>query len=225
MKSVSEYLKSRREELNLSIVDVSYALNVRPEYISAIEREDEKPFVSDVYRKGFVKLYARYLGLNEEYALALDRRTHKIDLNKGVVNLEKKNFYETVKFRFSAISLLILIFLISIGYFIYIQAEKYNSYPSLYLKQPINQEYKASNEDEFNIVYNSSVDIIDIVGKVDPEIKVYVNQRLQSIDTLGEFTIKNKVLFNGVNRFVFEVENKIGKKTIVNLTINYNQSL
>lgn len=216
MVSEAEYFKKRREELGITISEVSLRINVKPEFLEAIENGDEKVFASGVYRRGFVKLYARYLGLDEQYALALDRRTHKLENSKNIQSLEKKAFFGRSHVRFSLVIFVLILISAILSVLIYVQYTKFNTYPEIYLKKPINSKYLGKDgKTEFTVNYTSEVDSIDIVGSVEKDTLIYINDRLQTIDTLGEFSINDKVLFSGANRFKIVAENKIGKKTTV----------
>lgn len=59
-----EVLRQRREELNRSIVEVSEILKIRPEFITALENDlfDKLPVA--VYARGYIRMYAEYLGLD-----------------------------------------------------------------------------------------------------------------------------------------------------------------
>lgn len=222
MMTVSEYLKTRREEIGLNLHEVSIRMNVKQEYLQAIESGNDKFFGSDVYRKGFVKLYAKFLGLDEAYAAALDRRTHQVDLNKGIHSVKTGFSLLSQKYRLTFFTVITFLFLAVLGGVVYFQFQNFNDSPNIKIISPITQEFKATNDsEEINLNYTSPTEQIDIVGNVEPDVRVYINSREQNTDKLGTFSIKNKVLFNGDNTFEIEAVNSIGKKTLVKLTVKY----
>jgi cytoskeletal protein RodZ len=58
---IGSLIKERRESLGISIFDVSNILKINPTYIEAIEKGDIDRFPAEVYYKGFLKNYAKYL--------------------------------------------------------------------------------------------------------------------------------------------------------------------
>ncbi|MEY3197507.1 MAG: hypothetical protein RLZZ59_878 [Pseudomonadota bacterium] len=64
--NIGEMFKDARARLGLSIDEVSKMLNVRRQYITALENNDIASMPSGVYLNGYKKLYSRLLGLNYE---------------------------------------------------------------------------------------------------------------------------------------------------------------
>jgi cytoskeleton protein RodZ len=65
-----ELLKKRREELCVSIEDVSEALKIRSEYLSAIEHDNFDRLPVAVYTIGYIRCYAKYLDFDAEPVIA-----------------------------------------------------------------------------------------------------------------------------------------------------------
>ena len=63
-------LRSRREALELSIADVSATTHLRPDYLTAIETLNTAALPALGYALGFVRTYARALGLDPAAAVA-----------------------------------------------------------------------------------------------------------------------------------------------------------
>lgn len=63
-------LRDRRIERALSLVEVERDTRINREYLAAIEAERFDVLPAPVYARGFVRSYARYLGLPEHEALA-----------------------------------------------------------------------------------------------------------------------------------------------------------
>lgn len=64
-------LKNKREELKLSLEDVEKNTNIRKLYIIALENEDfEKLPKADVFIKGFIKSYGKFINLDEKTLIA-----------------------------------------------------------------------------------------------------------------------------------------------------------
>lgn len=64
MASPGEQLRTAREERGLTLEDVYAATHIRVEYLNALEQDDRAALPDDVVARGFVRNYARYLGLD-----------------------------------------------------------------------------------------------------------------------------------------------------------------
>jgi len=58
---IGSLLKEKRESLGLTILDVANVLKINPTYIEAMEKGEIEKFPAEVYYKGFLKNYAKYL--------------------------------------------------------------------------------------------------------------------------------------------------------------------
>ncbi|HTV74473.1 MAG TPA: RodZ domain-containing protein [Candidatus Acidoferrales bacterium] len=70
MPALGEELRAARESRHLSLSDVSDQIHIRSLYLQAIEEENWASIAAPVYVRGFVRTYARFLGLNPEEAVA-----------------------------------------------------------------------------------------------------------------------------------------------------------
>jgi len=70
---IGEALRAARERQGRSLDEASRATRVRVEYLSALEEEDFDRIGGDVYAKGFLTSYARFLGLDPAPLLDLYR--------------------------------------------------------------------------------------------------------------------------------------------------------
>ena len=60
-------LKKIRIERNISFDQIEHHLKISRNYIIALENEDFTALPNEVFIKGYTNLYARFLGLNNEY--------------------------------------------------------------------------------------------------------------------------------------------------------------
>src|SRR5258708_3367472 len=79
-----EELRRERESRGISLKEIADATKISRRFLDAIERNDHKTLPAPVFTRGFVREYARYLGLNAEeivnrynYAAAGDDRIEK----------------------------------------------------------------------------------------------------------------------------------------------------
>jgi len=70
MASLGDELRAARESRRLSIPGVSEQIHIRSVYLQAIEEESWSAIAAPVYVRGFIRTYARFLGLDAEDAVA-----------------------------------------------------------------------------------------------------------------------------------------------------------
>ncbi len=70
MPALGEEFRSAREARGLSVSDVAEQIHIRSVYLAAIENEEWASIGAPVYVRGFIRTYARYLGLDAEAAVA-----------------------------------------------------------------------------------------------------------------------------------------------------------
>ena len=73
--SIGTQLRQARNARNISVSDAAAATRMKSQHVEALEADDFDRFASPVYARGFLKLYAEYLGLDpapllSEYAAA-----------------------------------------------------------------------------------------------------------------------------------------------------------
>lgn len=68
--TLGEKLRQAREERGISISEVAEQTRISPHYLASIENDDYRTLPGGIFNKGFVKSYAKYVGLDEQEALA-----------------------------------------------------------------------------------------------------------------------------------------------------------
>jgi cytoskeleton protein RodZ len=66
LASFGEELRREREIRGISLKEISDATKISKRFLEAIEKNDHKTLPAPVFTRGFVREYARYLGLNTE---------------------------------------------------------------------------------------------------------------------------------------------------------------
>lgn len=69
MATIGEALRAAREEQGLSLEDASAATHIRIEYLKALEQGETAALPDEIVARGFLRNYARYLGLESESLL------------------------------------------------------------------------------------------------------------------------------------------------------------
>ncbi|QQR93449.1 helix-turn-helix domain-containing protein [bacterium] len=251
--TLPQYLKSKREEIGETVEDISTRSKVSKEYIYAIESGDYSIFEAEVFRKGWIKIYARLLNLDEEYVLALDRREnpniqskpiiqkgsnkYKVSLtdqkvsqnsstnsNKKLTSIER---FQKPKFFFtkSKVSFIVgVILAIGFVFFGLRQFRLVNESPELNLNSPITLSMKDMNEDSVTQTLTTNKSQITISGNIDPNDQLYIQGALSRWNSTGQFRFENYMLNKGENVLKIEAKNKLGKSSVIELKIIYDET-
>ncbi len=75
MRGLGDEFRAAREARHLSLSDVSEQIHIRSVYLESIEHDDAS-FAAPVYVRGFIRTYARYLGMDTEAVVAQFNATH-----------------------------------------------------------------------------------------------------------------------------------------------------
>lgn len=67
--TLGEKLRQAREERGISISEVSEQTRIASLYLESIENDDYKPLPGGIFNKGFVKSYAKFIGIDEQEAM------------------------------------------------------------------------------------------------------------------------------------------------------------
>lgn len=67
--TLGEKLQQAREARGIAISEIAEQTRISPLYIESIENNDYRPLPGGIFNKGFVKSYAKYVGLDEQEAL------------------------------------------------------------------------------------------------------------------------------------------------------------
>lgn len=87
-QTLGEKLREAREERGISLTEVAEQTRISPHYIESIERDDYKPLPGGIFNKGFIKSFAKYVGIDEQEALQDYSRA--IAANENTAELDQK---------------------------------------------------------------------------------------------------------------------------------------
>jgi len=116
MVKASERLKEERIEKGLSLEEVSQSTKIKVVYLDCIEKGEYNKLPSVSHASGFVRNYAKFLGLNEKEVLGLFRREFDSDtayrvLPKGFkTNFFSRSFYFSSSYRLHPFSIQIRVY-------------------------------------------------------------------------------------------------------------------
>ncbi|MEA1936580.1 MAG: helix-turn-helix domain-containing protein [Patescibacteria group bacterium] len=202
--TVGECLKRKREELNISLENVSEKLKVKISYLENLEKGDYEKLPPDVFVKGFIKSYARLMGMNSEKMVGIYVREKKIgdkiekkhQKKKIIANkLTTKNFaIITPKIVTAFLSLLILFI---VGYYLWYQISSFNSTPYLFVASPYEDQIVNDSE-------------ITIEGETEKETVIRINGQDVFVNPHGYFK-EEITLQAGKNVLIIEATNKFDR--------------
>ena len=66
MGSFGEELRREREVRGITLAEIASATTIEPRLLEALEDNDFSVLPQDVYTRGFIRAYARHLGIDEE---------------------------------------------------------------------------------------------------------------------------------------------------------------
>jgi hypothetical protein len=211
MKSIGKILRSQREKKKLVLDEVYKNVKIHPRYIKALENDDYSVFEGKVHAKGFLKIYADYLGLDLSELLALWRREYEA----GFESSKEEKFYqikplEPSKFAVTpGVVVTILVTLLVVAFFGYL-LHQYRSYTG----NPLLEIYHPEN----NLMTDS--DILDVTGRSELDSEVFINNQKVVLGPNGGFAVSIK-LKEGINTLSIISINKLNKKTEEIRTVIY----
>lgn len=203
MVHVGEKLYEERIKRRLTLDEVAKATKIRSSFLKCIEKGEYEKLPSGTYAHGFVRNYARFLGLPEHETLALFKREYAEEnflkiLPEGLVRNED---FPLSKFKITqALKILPLIFLALLVYIIF-QYRSAIFNPSLSISSP-----------KENAIISSQA--VTVIGKTDPNSTVYVNSEPASLDKNGNFK-KTINVFTGKTTITIKSVNSFNRTTIL----------
>jgi len=206
MTRAGEKLYEERIRMGLSLEEVAKAIKIRSSFLDSIEKGEYKKLPSGTYAHGFVKNYAKFLGLPEYELLALFKREY--DEEKFAVipeGLIRHDDFSLKRIKFAHIfKVLVLVFLVLGGYLFF-------QYRSAIFNPLLDVSYPKDN----SVV--SSQEIL-VVGKTDSNSTVFVNNETASLDKDGNFK-KTIFAFPGKTKITIKAVNNFNKTTIMQRNI------
>ncbi|TSC93862.1 MAG: transcriptional regulator, XRE family [Candidatus Berkelbacteria bacterium Athens1014_28] len=202
-----ERLRRARKRLGVDLIEAELATKIRAKYLEALENEDFEVLPNDIYVKGFVITYAKYLKLDPEkfFNLFLKQRS-AVAYSQPANFLVKKT--KTAKSFILSPKILTIFFVavLSILAISYVTIGVYNftSVPQLEIFTPVNNSATAD-------------EIVNITGKTEESSRLFINKQSVSIGESGNFQLELS-LQNGINTIVVTSEgrnNRISSKIII----------
>lgn len=212
MKTVGETLKKEREEKGLALEEVSNQTKIGMSALEALERSDYAAFPSIVNAKGFLNIYAKFLGIDRNVIDALYRREQTLKEKKVLSSFSLKKM-KIRRFIFSpsyVIGIVTIIVTAGILYYLYAQYQSYAKPPTLEIFYPKQSSIETSNDN------------IAITGRTDIGNNILVDgETIPMSDTLGNFSIPVE-LHDGINTITVSSQNSLGKVNTRSFQVTYD---
>ena len=101
IRSVGAFLKETREAKGITFHDAQQHTKIGSYYLQAIEDEEFEKLPAPAYAKGFLKLYADYLGVDREWVISQYLKDHVGESKQVLVlegeTLEKESILKKIK--------------------------------------------------------------------------------------------------------------------------------
>ncbi|OHV07783.1 RodZ domain-containing protein [Kushneria phosphatilytica] len=116
-QSPGELLRAEREQQRLSLEEVAEQLNLRPSLVGDLEQDNYEQVPVATYRRGYLRAYARLLGINDSRVVAAHDRIHgRNDLDarqvRPVTTIKPPSRWGRILFRL--VTLIVVVALIAL---------------------------------------------------------------------------------------------------------------
>ncbi len=225
MLSLGDLLRQKRIEKKFTTSDVARELNVREALILDLESNDFSKFVSEKHAINLIRIYANFLGINQDKALAIYRRETAKNEKKQDLLIKNSDNVQLLALRVAdkfigllltiikPVNLILLLFifiLILIFYFFYTQWNNFVRPPEIVILSPSNGDILTQKKfTVLGIAENSSIEI-----SMNGTQATFVNDR-------GEFRIEGEFPSPGVHKFNIIAVNQFKQRQIITLELTY----
>ena len=211
--TLGEKLQKIRAEYRVDLSEVARETGVRREYLEYLEHGEYTKLPADVYIRGFLRSYARFLGVDPKALVRLYERERSIAKNLG--KEPEKALSATAKpsrkFSFFVVTPKVMIggvvavCVFGIAFYLYREYRTFVSEPYLVLLEPSNGQTVSSDESM-------------VVGKTDRDAKLFLNDQPVFVDESGEFHERVR-LQPGVNTVTVKVVNRFEKERVETVSV------
>lgn len=200
--TLGEKLRKLRQQYRMSYAEIAKATRIQAKYLEALENGTYEKLPAEVYVRGFLRSYARYLGLDDEAFLKLYDKEKNIRVNLGhehkVVEAPRYPAMSSWVITPRAALIAVLVLVLG-GTFLYLFSEfrSFVAEPRLVILEPLS---------------GATIDGTGIVlrGKTDPGVNITVNGEPVFVGSAGEFS-EGLTLQSGLNRIIIRATNRFEK--------------
>lgn len=215
IKTIGSILKEKRKDLKLELTDVSNEIKISVIYLQALEEGSFSKFPSEVYLKGFLKNYAKFLGISTEKALALYRRENERKQNESSINAVINSKPKTKAFTFTPnkiIAGIAILAIVMILIYLSTYVGRVIKVPKLELNSPITMTTDTEG------LYKTDANFITISGIADIGSTLTINEQELKLNSFEKFSEEFN-LIEGTNDFIIKAESQFGRSKTIKLQI------
>jgi cytoskeletal protein RodZ len=208
--TLGEKMKGARNEKRITLSEISKNTKIQIEYLESLENGDYKKLPADVYVKGFLRSFAEYVGINEEYLIKSFNKEKSIQKNiqgniKNEVRPANVNLFR-ISINPKWISIIFIsLFFLGLLFYLYRNLNNFVSNPSLVVLNP-----------ETNTTINDSSVMVE--GKTDIGNNLFINNQAVLVDDNGVFKEK-VVLREGINVITVKSVNQFDKEITESVSV------
>lgn len=212
-EGAGEKLRRAREEKNISLEKIAKKLNIRHDYLAALENEEYNLLPSGLYGRKFLKEYCRFLRLDIKKILPLTPfAEEKSENNPFSQKILRKSKFLVFPKLIRNVGL-ILLFLICLLYLL------------LYFRRLVSPPSLTVDYPDKNLVTKELS--LTIKGRSEPETEITINSASIMSDQDGNFSQEIK-LRRGLNDLTISAKKKYGQESVIQRQIlvenDYGQS-
>lgn len=213
--TLGEKLKKIRQDYHINLGEVTKQTGISVKYLTLLENGEYEALPSDVYVRGFLRSYARFLGADEEALVKCYERERNIYTNLQPEEdiSGKREAFRLPRFIITPrvfAGLGILLVLSGGFWYLYREYTAFVSAPYLVVLEPSTGA----------VIDGSSV---VVRGKTDSEATLTINQQPVVVNGEGEFSELIR-LQPGVNTLTLLSKNKFDKEQAETITVQVNES-
>jgi len=201
MLTAGQLLKQVRATKGLSLDLIAAQTNIKKEYLKAIEADEYDKLPSEISANGFVGVYAEFLGIDKNRALALKRRAQQESMHAKQELTQRKSVDTAKVHGWQKIAGIAGIAAVVLGVIMYIffQIRSFQTPPSLEIIKP---------DSDMTV----STSMIQIEGLTDTDSVLTLNDATIDVRNNGFFTTEY-TLTPGVNTLVFKATKNSLRRT------------
>lgn len=210
-QTLGEKLQEIRKDASVSLNEIAKATKVQKKYLEMLEQGHYEQLPPDVYVKGFLTNYAKYLSIEVDDVISLYDKERGIAKNikkfKSPKETRKKFQIPSITLTPKVLTLVLFVVFVGVGFaYFYREVGKFSAAPRLVIAQPTG---------------NSSIEgsSVDVAGITDKDSKVTINGQPVFVDEKGEFN-ETISLSEGINELEVKSENRFGNEAAKKLRIS-----
>lgn len=205
MRKVSEVLREERIRQGFSLSDIQKATKIKRQFLEKIEDGKFSDLPSESYALGFVKSFAKFLGLPLNKITAYFRREFEGEAREVIpkYRAEQGRFRKNKLFNHRIV--LAVATVLVIGVYLFFQYSSFFFGPDLEVQEPQDGQIFTKN-------------VVSVNGITDPYATVLVDNEAVYVDLSGEFK-KTMYVFTGKKVIEIVAKNRFGKETKKEVTI------